>query len=54
MSLPEAAERLGLETAAVLDLVLRRELGFTQTATGRIQIPAAALDDYIARTRTTA
>jgi len=54
LSLPEAAEQLGLETEAVLELVLRRELGFTQTTTGRIQIPADALDEYIARTRTTA
>lgn len=54
LSMPEAAERLGIETEDVLDLVLHRELAYTQTSTGRIQIPVEALDDYVARSCTTA
>ena len=58
LSLTQAAEALGLENDAVLDLVFRKELAFTQTPSGRIQIPRAAIDAHRAnaatRHRTTA
>jgi hypothetical protein len=46
LSMSEAADRLDIDTGDVFDLVLKRELGFTQSSTGRIEIPVDALTTY--------
>ncbi len=51
LTLVEAAKRLGVTVEDVFDLVLRRELGFTQSESGRIFIPAEALAVYERRSR---
>jgi len=50
LSLTQAADELGIPGEEVLDLVFRRELGFTARPKGRIRIPRPALDEYKRRT----
>lgn len=48
LSLVEAAERLGVEVEDVFDLIVRREIRFSQLPSGRFQVPVDALDEYLA------
>lgn len=53
LSMVQAAERLGVEVEEVFDLVLTRQLGFTQASSGRIMIPVEALTEYEQRAAVT-